>query len=765
MDDSHSTRKILIVDDLPDTIALLREGLKSHYDVLFATNGEDALRVAAEQAPDLILLDIVMPGMNGYEVCGLLKDNENTKRIPIVFLTAKGDEEDELRGFEHGAVDFISKPFSMPVVRARVKNVLGFKDEVENLLRLKEIMEMQNRKLAQYIHETEKLLKTGDGGYNHFFRPLSSVTERAKILIVDDDSDNISLLWEALKDEYDVIFSMDGEGALQQAVAESPDLILLDIMMPGMDGYDVCRGLKADKTTWNIPIIFLTAKGEETGEIKGFETGAVDYIIKPVKIPSMKIRIRSALRLKKEMDRRQKLIRELKELNEALEKQSRERIDELRKTRDESEEKYRNLIESAPDGIGITSLDGEILSANTALLKMLNFGEAKALYKMNVKEFYENPNEDRAKMIELLKKNGSLTGWRVNLRDARGRVFPASMSLCLIQYEGRNRVQSIVRDVTDIVRMEIKLKNYAENLERMVEDKTRDLTATIESLNETREQLAQHSYQAGKAEIVTSVLHNIGNAVTPINMRISQMMKDTGTEEIQSLTEICDHLESGKIFPVGGVVQNDQTEILKQFISATTGVLRETNNTRVADLEFVHKGIRHIMEIIAIQQKYAGFQGVESNVDLNDLLKDVAEMFADSLGKRKIRIEFDLGDIPKLILDRNKMMQVVINILKNAYEAIDMAPMNEKRIHLGTRAIESGVEMTVSDTGIGILPEHRASLFKFDFSTKEKETGFGLHDSANYIKSRGGTIQLLSEGKEMGTQAVIRLPLSGGHHE
>ncbi len=165
-------------------------------------------------------------------------------------------------GFDYGAVDLINKLFSMPVVRARVKNVLGFKDEVENLLRLKEIMELQNRKLVQYIHETENLLKT-DGGYTHFFRPISSVTERAKILIVDDLPDTIVMLREGLKSHYDVLCATSGEEALKVASEESPDLILLDIVMPGMNGYEVCGRLKDNENTQKIPIVFLTAKGGE----------------------------------------------------------------------------------------------------------------------------------------------------------------------------------------------------------------------------------------------------------------------------------------------------------------------------------------------------------------------------------------------------------------------------------------------------------------------------------------------------------------------
>jgi phosphoserine phosphatase RsbU/P len=120
--------KILIVDDTPENIQVLMETLKDQYTIVAAINGEKALKMAlAEPRPDLILLDIMMPGMDGYEVCRRLKADEQTQHIPIIFVTAKTEEEDETLGFELGAMDYISKPFSIPVVKARVKAHLELK--------------------------------------------------------------------------------------------------------------------------------------------------------------------------------------------------------------------------------------------------------------------------------------------------------------------------------------------------------------------------------------------------------------------------------------------------------------------------------------------------------------------------------------------------------------------------------------------------------------------------------------------------------------
>src|SRR5215831_5313430 len=124
------TKKLLlIVDDMPTNVAVLSGLLGDSFRTKVATNGEKALAIATgSERPDLILLDVMMPGMDGYEVCRKLKDNPATRDIPIIFLTAKTDEVDEEKGFDVGAVDYIHKPFSGPIVLARVRTQLALQN-------------------------------------------------------------------------------------------------------------------------------------------------------------------------------------------------------------------------------------------------------------------------------------------------------------------------------------------------------------------------------------------------------------------------------------------------------------------------------------------------------------------------------------------------------------------------------------------------------------------------------------------------------------
>ena len=145
------------------------------------------------------------------------------------------------------------------------------------------------------------------------------------ILVVDDTETNIDVLLDILSDQYDVSVALDGESALEIALEDKPDIILLDIMMPGMDGYEVCRRLKRQEETNDIPVIFITAKSEVADEAKGFDLGAVDYIAKPISPPIVKARIKTHVQLKLAQEA-------VENQNHILEEKVQQRTSELRET-------------------------------------------------------------------------------------------------------------------------------------------------------------------------------------------------------------------------------------------------------------------------------------------------------------------------------------------------------------------------------------------------------------------------------------------------
>ncbi|MCP4690751.1 MAG: response regulator [Desulfobacterales bacterium] len=143
--------KILIVDDIKSNMLMLDVVLKNNYEILYEKTGEEALRRVKTSRPDLILLDIMLPGMDGYEVCGRLKNNEQTRDIPVIFISALGELENVIKGFSAGGVDYIIKPFQEKEVLARVETHL-------TLRRLQRRLEEQNNELQEAL-DTVKTLK------------------------------------------------------------------------------------------------------------------------------------------------------------------------------------------------------------------------------------------------------------------------------------------------------------------------------------------------------------------------------------------------------------------------------------------------------------------------------------------------------------------------------------------------------------------------------------------------------------------------------
>lgn len=187
---------LLVVDDAPETLALISNLFKDDYKVKVANSGEKALKIASsDMPPDLILLDIVMPGMDGFEVCQRLKHDPRTMNIPVIFLTAKDEEKDELKGLELGAVDYITKPISAPIVMARVKNYLALqerssREEIEARLEwLKKSLEKFFTQLEQKLPEKRgKAPVTADPG------KLRAICDQLEVLLANGDAEAVDVM-------------------------------------------------------------------------------------------------------------------------------------------------------------------------------------------------------------------------------------------------------------------------------------------------------------------------------------------------------------------------------------------------------------------------------------------------------------------------------------------------------------------------------------------------------------------------------------------
>ena len=172
----NKRQKVLVVDDIAANIEILYAILRQDYDILFAKSGADAVRLVNREMPDLILLDIMMPDMDGYQVCASLKDDPRTAGIPVIFITAMRSDEDETKGLDCGAIDYITKPITPAIVKARVRNHLALKRSHDLLEKLSAELGEKNRQLEVLAREDGL---TGLANRRHFDEVLDAEIKRA----------------------------------------------------------------------------------------------------------------------------------------------------------------------------------------------------------------------------------------------------------------------------------------------------------------------------------------------------------------------------------------------------------------------------------------------------------------------------------------------------------------------------------------------------------------------------------------------------------
>lgn len=339
--------RILLVDDVSENLHQLIQILRHDHAIMAATSGEKALELARQQPqPDLILLDVRMPGMDGYATLTHLKSNPLTAGIPVIFITALHEVDDEAYGLRLGAVDYITKPFNPDLLQARIRAQLSLRPQ---------------QGASAMAHRIAN----------------AKADPPPRVLVVDDEPENIHALLEALKDDYRIMVANTGARALDMLQKDDhlPDLILLDVVMPTMDGYEVCRRIKALPSCNPIPIIFVTVVQAIHEKVKGFTLGAADYITKPFDIDEVRARVRTHV--------------ELLRLRQSLEHQVVRRTELLQ----ESEEKYRILADYSPNWEYWLASSGNYLYISPACTEVSGFTPAEFLADPGLMERLIHPDD------------------------------------------------------------------------------------------------------------------------------------------------------------------------------------------------------------------------------------------------------------------------------------------------------------------------------------------------------------------------------------
>jgi two-component system cell cycle response regulator len=288
------TARILVVDDIPANVKLLEARLLAEYfDVLTADNGYEALAICERTQVDLILLDIMMPGIDGFEVCERLKANPRTSHIPVVMVTALDQPSDRVRGLKAGADDFLTKPV----------NDLQLMSRVKSLVRLKTLTDELRLRAA-----TARAISMEEG--------LDNVMgdEPGDVLLVDGRGSSQERIVRALKPIADVTCMSDPQAALFQAAESNYELVIVNANFAEYDPLRLCSQLRSLERTRFLPILLIAEQGDDDLIVRALDLGVTDYLMRPIDPNELIARSLTQIRRKRCNDRLRASVRQTIEL-------------------------------------------------------------------------------------------------------------------------------------------------------------------------------------------------------------------------------------------------------------------------------------------------------------------------------------------------------------------------------------------------------------------------------------------------------------------
>lgn len=272
------TARVLVVDDNIANIKLLESRLHAEYfEVITAESGYEALEICGRDHVDVVLLDVMMPGMDGFEVCRRLKADPKTQIIPVVMVTALDQPSDRIRGLEAGADDFLTKPVNDMALITRVKNLARVKQLTDELL-------MRVTNSDQEI-----------GGAD-FINGLASNGTRGKLLLVEDRQLTAKRIQSVLLEEHDVLVAETEELAQSLLCKENIDLVVVSLNMNGHDALHLCSHIRSMGSTRHLPIMVLSEEGDDERMLRALDLGVNDFVIRPVDRNELLARVRTQIK-------------------------------------------------------------------------------------------------------------------------------------------------------------------------------------------------------------------------------------------------------------------------------------------------------------------------------------------------------------------------------------------------------------------------------------------------------------------------------------
>jgi len=420
-------------------------------------------------------------------------------------------------------------------------------------------------------------------------------------------------------------------------------------------------------------------------------------------------------------------------------KQGEEQLERLSK-------EYKAVLNSLGEGVHWLGGDGRIKFENPVAAKMLGYEVSELIGKFAHDTMHHTRPDGSAYPVKecpiyTTLKDGVVRHvkdevfWRKN-----GTSFPVEYTCTPISDENGRHAGTVVifTDVTESLRAEMEIEQM-------------------------HRQLVDASRQAGMAEVATSVLHNVGNVLNSVNVSSTLVSNQVRKSKVGSLSKVAALLNEHAA-DIGMFLTTDpKGKQLPGYLAQLADHLVSEQATALKELHLLHENIEHIKDIVVMQQSYAKISGVVETVNITDLVEDALRLNLGALVRHGVEVRREFEEIPPMDVEKHKILQILVNLVRNAKYACDESLRMDKLMTLRVTKSDDLVKIAVIDNGIGIPSENLTRIFNHGFTTRKDGHGFGLHSAVLAAMEMGGSLKVHSDGVDKGASFILELPYK--HHD
>jgi signal transduction histidine kinase len=348
------------------------------------------------------------------------------------------------------------------------------------------------------------------------------------------------------------------------------------------------------------------------------------------------------------------------------------------------------------------------------------------------------------------------------MRRRRQKELDMERSRGFLESEVRRRTselaqanQSLQHEIQGHKLTEAELQQRTQALVGEIEERKR-MQLEVER---THQELLEISRLAGMTEIATNVLHNVGNILNSVNVSATLAVDRVKNSSAERLGMVAALLEEHQQDLGAFITQDARGKQVPSYLTALSGQLQADEEAAVKELECLRQNVEHIKEIVAMQQNCAKVSGLKEIVHIPKLVEDSLRMNLGSLNRHGVEIIREYGKVPDVNVEKHKVLQILVNLLRNAKYACEESGRKDKRLTVRVYNGDGRLKISVIDNGVGIEPENMTRIFSHGFTTRKNGHGFGLHSGALAAKEMGGTLTVQSDGPGQGATFTLELPI------